>query len=151
MKRKSDLAVEGMKLIKEIENNYRVTIKRIRCDNGGENKSLEKNVIENRMNVIFEYTAVNTPQQNGRIERKFATIYGQVGAMLTAAGIEGELRKNLWAEAGNTAIKLMNIQVLNSNQKSPYRKFSGKQNLPRYSKNLVPFGEIGIILRSKKM
>ena len=95
LKRKSDLATEGMKLIKSIENNYQVTIKRIRCDNGGENKSLEKNVIENRMNIVFEYTAVNTPQQNGCIEYKFATIYGRVRTMLTAAGIEGEIRKNL--------------------------------------------------------
>ena len=53
LRRKSDLADEGMKLIKEIKNNYQVIIKRIRCDSGGENKLLEKNVIENRMNILF--------------------------------------------------------------------------------------------------
>ena len=103
------------------------------------------------MNIVFEYTAVNTPQQNGRIERKFAKIYGRVRTMLTAAGIEGDLRKNLWTEAGNTAINLMNIQVSNTDHKSPYEKICDKQGLPRYSKNLVPFGEIGKILCTNKI
>ena len=98
------------------------------------------------MKITFEYTAANTPQQNGRIERKFATIYGRVRSMLTAAGIEGKLRKDLWAEAGNTAINLRNVQVQNLNQKTPYEKFSGKSEIPNYAKNMKPFGEIGIIL-----
>ena len=71
--------------------------------------------------------------------------------MLTAAGIEDELRKRLWAEAGNTAIHLANIQVVNENQKSPYELFTKKEALPKYTNNLKRFGEIGIILRPKKI
>ena len=103
------------------------------------------------MNIRFEYTAANTPQQNGRVERKFATIYGRVRSMLTGAGIEGALRKSLWAEAGNTAINLMNIQVPHKTEKTPYEKFSGQQELPRYIKNLHSFGEVGIILKGGKI
>ena len=134
MKNKSDLAHEGVKLINKIKNDYGVVIKTIRCDNAGENKSFEKEIIEKGMNIRFEYTATNTPQQNGRVERKFATIYGRVRSMLTGAGIEGALRKSLWAEAGNTAINLMNIQVSSTDHKSPYEKFCDKQGLPKYAK-----------------
>ena len=151
MKKKSDLAVEGIKLINQMKNNFGVTIKRIRCDNAGENKSLEKEIIDKGMDICFEYTSTNTPQQNGRVERKFATIYGRVRAMLTGAGVEGELRKSLWAEAGNTAINLINVQVSKNGEKTPYEKFTGRDELPRYVKNLRTFGEIGIILKNGKM
>ena len=69
MRRKSDLAPEGIKLIKTIENNYRINIDKIRCNNVGKNKSLEKEIIDKDMKITFEYTAANTPQQNRRIER----------------------------------------------------------------------------------
>ena len=151
MKNKSDLAHEGVKLINKIKNDYGVVIKTIRCDNAGENKSFEKEIIEKGMNIRFEYTAANTPQQNGRVERKFATIYGRVRSMLTGAGIEGALRKSLWAEAGNTAINLINIQVSHKTEKTPYEKFSGQQELPRYINNLHSFGEVGIILKGRNM
>ena len=103
------------------------------------------------MNICFKYTAMNTPQQNGRVKHKFATIYGRVRAMLTGAGIEGELRKSLWTEAGNTAINLINVQVANNAEKTPLEKFSGQDELPRYIKNLQTFGEVGIILKNRKM
>ena len=151
MKNKSDLVDEGIKLIKKIKNDHGVAIKKIRCDNAGENKSLEKEIIEKGMNICFEYTAANTPQQNGRVERKFATIYGRVRSMLTGAGINGALRKLLWAEAGNTAINLMNIQVPKKTEKTPHEKFSDQKELPRYANNLHSFGEIGIILKGGKI
>ena len=103
------------------------------------------------MRVVFEYTAIYTPQQNSRMERKFATLYNRVRTMLTAAGIEGELRKNIWVEAGNTAIHLVNIQVANERQKSPYELFTKDEALPKYTNNLKRFGEIGIILRPQKI
>ena len=151
MKKKSDLAAEGIKLIKKMRNNFGVIIKTIRCNNAGENKTLEKEIINEGMNIRFEYTATNTPQQNGRVERKFATIYGRVRSMLTGAGIEGELRKALWAEAGNTAINLMNVQVSERMNKTPYEKFTNHETLPRYASSLRAFGEVGIILKGEKM
>ena len=103
------------------------------------------------MNICFEYTAVNTPQQNGRVDRKFATIYGRVGTMLMAAGIEGKLRQLLWAEAGNTAINLMNFHTSHQDQKSPYELFTKMETPPKYALNLKHFGEIGITLRPQKI
>ena len=65
MKKKSDLKDEGVKLLNKIMNDYDVTIKIIRCDNAGENKALEKEIIDRGMKIRFEYTATYTPQQNG--------------------------------------------------------------------------------------
>jgi transposase InsO family protein len=36
--------------------------------------------------IKFEYTAPNTPQQNGKIERKFATLYIKILSVPNAAG-----------------------------------------------------------------
>lgn len=116
-----------MKLRHKVEN--------IRCDYAGENKALEREIIESGMKIFFGFTAVNTPQQNGRVKQKFARIYGQVRTM-TVAGIEGELRKSLWAEAGNAAIHLINIQISHKNQTSPFEIFTRKQDLPKYAESL---------------
>ena len=63
------------------------------------------------MKIKFKYTSPGMQQQNGRIERKFATLYGQIRSMFVSAGIEGQLRKRLWAEAANTSVMIDNIMV----------------------------------------
>ena len=52
-------------LIKQINGINNCKVEFIRCDNAGENKSLEKACIEKGLNIAFEYTSRNTPQQNG--------------------------------------------------------------------------------------
>ena len=89
LKQKSDLQEKGIEMIQIFENDFNIKVKKIRCDNAGENQTMEKDCVRRKMGVTFEYTAVGTPQQNGRIERKFATLYGRVRAMFAAAGISG--------------------------------------------------------------
>ena len=62
--------------------------------------------------------------------------------MLTTAEIEGKLRQLLWAEAGNTAINLMNIQTSHQDQKSPYELFTKKEMPPKYASNLKRFAKL---------
>ena len=50
------------------------------------------------MDALFEFSAPVTPQQNGAVERAFATLYGRVQAMLNYAKMEGDIHKLLWAE-----------------------------------------------------
>jgi hypothetical protein len=52
-----------------------------------------------------------TPQFNGRVRRKFATLYFKVRAMLNAAKLPAVKRKGLWTEAARKATHLKNILV----------------------------------------
>ena len=65
-------------------------VKFLRCDNAGENVSAEEACEEEGLGVTFECTAPNTPQQNGRVERCFATLHGRVRSMLNAARFSEE-------------------------------------------------------------
>ena len=53
--------------------------------------------------IKFKYTAPGTPQKNGRVERKFQTVYGQIRAMLAGSGFSRKIHLQLWTEAANTA------------------------------------------------
>ena len=107
---------------------------------------MERECVRRKIGIVFEYTSIGTPQQNGRIERKFATLYGRVRAMFVAAGIDGSLQKRLWAEAMNTAIDMNNIIANQRDGRTPYKVVTGKNTFPRYATHLCRFGEIGVIL-----
>ena len=53
----------------------------------GENKLLEHKCEKEGLRIKFKYTARNMPQQNGQVERSFATLYGKMRAMMNAAGM----------------------------------------------------------------
>ena len=84
------------------------------------------------------------PQQNGRVERKFATLYGRVQAMLNDAKLMPSLQKKLWAEAANTATLLENHITWNSQDTSTFLQFRGKGEKIVLSTSLHKFGEICI-------
>ena len=73
-------------------------IKRIRCDNAGKNQELERECKKEGMGIFFEYTAPDSPQQNGRVKREFVTLSGRMRAMLTGSGFQTWLQKFLWAD-----------------------------------------------------
>jgi hypothetical protein len=148
LKAKSDLPETVIKWINEIHKTTTVKIKSIRCDNAGENKSLQ-NQIESKkdLNIKFEFTAPYTPEMNGKIERKFATLYGKTRSMLNGARLTKELRDGLWAQCAKLACKLENILVGPNDTKSSMEKFDGE--LPKWVKNLRTFGEVAIISDEK--
>ena len=80
----------------------------IRCDNAGENRKLKETLDLEGFNIKFEFTEPYTPQQNGVVERAFATLYGRVRAMLNGACLEKRLREYLWAECASTETMLQN-------------------------------------------
>ena len=87
--KKSDLSNNMMLILKKlfIQGN---NVKYIRCDNAGENTSLEKRCIESGLDTTFGYTTPYSPQFNGRVERKFPTLYGKMRATFIYAGLEIE-------------------------------------------------------------
>ena len=99
------LKVKMIALIKQLRNKG-IAVKIIRCDNAGENVSFQKEAEELDLGLVFKYTAPDTPQQNGRVERKFQTLYGCVRAMLFGFGLDFLEIKKLWAKAASTATNL---------------------------------------------
>jgi hypothetical protein len=59
-------------------------------------------------------------QRNGKVERKFQTLYGRILAMLNGAGLEDELRDKIWAECVMNVTHLSNIISTKSSFKSPF-------------------------------
>ena len=90
----------------------------------------------------FEFTAPDTPQQKGKVERLFATLFGRVRAMNTNAGLDATTRTYLWAEVANTCTKLHGILVPEHKQQSPNFEF-----YPSWARELRTFGEIGVVTR----
>ena len=82
LKSKDELSKTVREFIKDLKARYGIDVKTITCDNAGKNKKFEKDLLKDGMGLKFKYTAVNTPQQNGQIERNFASLYGCVRAML---------------------------------------------------------------------
>jgi hypothetical protein len=84
-----------------------LTVKFIRCDNSGENIQLQSLVHEDKtLAVRFELAAPYTPEKNGMVERKYATLYGKVKAIFNWAKFPIYLRQLLWAECANHATDL---------------------------------------------
>jgi CRISPR/Cas system CMR-associated protein Cmr5 small subunit len=93
--------------------------------------------------VNFEFSAPYKPEQNGKIERKYATLYGKARTMLNWGKFPQHLRNGLWAQCANTVSKLENILTTHVNNPSASEKIYG--NNPRWISNLRIFGEIGIV------
>ena len=148
LKNKDELPKYCLQYFKKLRaNNFPVGY--IRCDNAGENQTLEKIMKEQEFYCTMEYTPPNNPQYNGIVERAFATLYGRARAMLNGANFDDPVRKGLWTEAVNTATMLDNITVDEKDNKSPYEKFFGKEST--LVKNLHIFGEKGIMLDPTKI
>ena len=129
-----------------------IDVKIIRCDNAGENKQFERDCKKEGLGLTFEYTAPGTPQQNGRVERKFTTLFGRVRAMLKGSGIENPVRNRLFAEAGNTATELDGILVRGNKECSAFHQFFGKGKRSHIDiANTKTFGERCIVANRVKI
>ena len=95
------------------------------------------------MGTTIEYTAPYTPQQNGKVERTFPTIFARTRANFNAAKFDLSTRKLLWAEGANCAFQLDDITVTRRrSQGPPYKTFTNQD--PTYLHHLRTFGEVGI-------
>ena len=108
MKRMSDLSDVMLPLIDDLNGIYH-PVKYLQCDNAGENKKLEKKCQENGLGIIFEYTPLNSPQYNDRLERKISTLFTWVHSNLNAACLSCGLQRKLWAECANVVTQVENV------------------------------------------
>ncbi len=73
LKNKSEMCNKMLELVKDLKSKNR-KVNYIRCDNAGKNFKTQSLFKEEGMGVDFEFTGPATPQSNGRVERKFATL-----------------------------------------------------------------------------
>ena len=92
LKRKSDQIQIMLIWIRSLSKKYNIEIKRIRLDNSGENRSLQKECDKANLGITFEFTAPGTPQQNSVAERRIPTLMGRARAMLIQAEIESKYK-----------------------------------------------------------
>ena len=145
LKSKNDQVGVLVDHVKELQQKG-MKVKYIRCDNAGENYKFEEAAKKEKLGLEFEFTARNTPQQNGQVERAFAATYGRMRAMMHEAGINGDERKKYWIEAAATATKIGNILVNDRKDKCAHEKVYGE--MPKYSKYLRTFGEYGVMAKA---
>ena len=129
--------------IKGLSRKYGIEVKRIRLDNSGENKGLQKECDKQNLGVIFEFTAPGTPQQNSVVERKIPTLMGRARAMLIQAGINQNEKGEFWCEVISTATNLDNIMVRPERAKPRFTLFYNKD--VKYMKHLRSFGEMAVV------
>ena len=96
--RKSDVPEAMLEFIRDLEAKHKIKVKKLRCDRAGENIKTDELLRSNGLGIEFKYTAAGTPQQNGKVERKIATIIGKLRSMLSAAGIKDKSRHRIWGE-----------------------------------------------------
>jgi len=87
LKQKSEVKESFIPFLKELCHMYGIKIEHIRCDNAGDH-ALKDLCIEKDLGIIFEYTALGTPQQNGVVKRAFATMLGKTRAIMNGAGFD---------------------------------------------------------------
>ena len=81
-----------MNYLKAIKEKFGYYSDIIRLNNSGENIKLSKEVKTKLSSTIkFEFTAKNTPQQNGLIERDIATIWGRTRAIMSASKLSSHV------------------------------------------------------------
>ena len=151
LKRKSDQIQIMLIWIRSLSKKHNIEIKRIRLDNSGENRSLQKECDKANLGITFEFTAPGTPQQNSVAERRIPMLMGRARAMLIQAGIESKYKGEVWCEVISTATKLDKIMVRPERTKPPHTLFYGED--AKYTRSLRTFGEMAVIAihEGKKM
>jgi hypothetical protein len=98
-----------IEFIKSRKSKYPEMVQFLHMDNSGENFSLKNKMEKIVVAVQVEFTSSNNPEQNGQVERSFATLWGRVTVMLNDSGVEDEMRSKLWAECASSATKFCKI------------------------------------------
>jgi hypothetical protein len=68
----------------------------------------------------FDFRALDSPQENGNIERKFDAIYGRVREILNGADLTTVLRNVMWVFCSLHTTILENIWIRPYTHLSPY-------------------------------
>jgi hypothetical protein len=116
-----------------------IEIKCVWCIDAGKNKAFHNYCCLNGEGIKFEFSGPRIPQRNGKVERKFQTLYGQICTMLNDEGLQYEVRSEVWSECAKTVTFLSNISSLEAQDNSPYQLLFGRTS--KLPSSLRPFGD----------
>jgi len=127
--------------------NNGIKLDKIRLDNAGENKKLKEvsNGKNWKLDLDYEFTARDTPQQNSPVEGGFATVANRGRAMMADANFPEEVRYRVYSEVFKTATLLDGLTPteINGVTKTKFEHFAGK--IPDFVKHLHTVGEAGTV------
>jgi hypothetical protein len=133
MKNKLDIKSRINTLLTDLKIANRI-VKFIKCDDAGENLTMKNDPEIKSFRIKVEFLG----SRNGKVERKFQTLYGRIWAMLNGAVLEGELRDKIWEECVMNVTYLSNIISTKSSFKSSFELLYGEnQNYTIILKCLV--------------
>jgi transposase InsO family protein len=80
---KSDVFVTFKSFVKDIHNEFKTTIKRVRSDNGSEFKITRMDELCDDFGITHQFSPKYNPQPNGLVERKNRTLIDMTRSMLS--------------------------------------------------------------------
>lgn len=124
IKHKSDALSSFQTYVNMSKNKFGHSVKILHVDNGTEYMNANFKNYLNKTGIELEKTAPYTPEQNGKAEREMRTIVESARSML----YEKDLPTELWGEAVNTAVYLLNRSPNSKTvDKTPYEIWTGKK------------------------
>lgn len=122
LKRKNDALPALKEFLVMIKNQYGLTPKKLRSDNGGEFNSKASTAYYKELGMIWEPTVPYAPDQNGVAERTNRTLIERARTQLISSG----LPPKLWAESLNTAVYITNrVPTRALSSMTPYEAWYG--------------------------
>lgn len=124
MKKKSEVLCKFKEFEKTFTNECRLSISRLRTDQGGEYTSKEFQVYLKTQGIHHELTVPHSPQQNNVAEIKNRTLVEAARCMLSHA----KLPKMFWADAVATTAYIQNrVPILSERERHRTRDGVGKK------------------------
>jgi hypothetical protein len=122
-------------------------VKAVRLENAGENKALQKRAdsADWKLNIDFEFTARDTPQQNSLAEVGFDTLANRGRALMADANVPPDILYCVYSKAFETATRLDGLIPVEIDGKTAtkYEHWCGKN--PEFAKHLRTWGEAGTV------
>ena len=111
------MANKGLEDIHFMET-HNINMITFRYDNAEGNIKFKVKLAQIRKNINVKFSAPNTPQQKGILERAFAMLYGRLRTNMNYVFFEGDLHQKLWAECAKTTTELDGILIQHRGEKT---------------------------------
>ena len=130
-------------------NGLDLKVKYIRCDNAGEHQQALQEYCQ-EVGITLEYTAPNTPKQNGRVEKKIHVVWQRAMTMMINANLTGEAQKDFWAEAVACSAFIEDL-VIKAGRDTPALASWTATSVSKWVKHLVQFGRLAVVNKREKV